>query len=257
MKYPDPSLPWPFALAAVNMIAEKEQGPKGGAALKAYLCPAKVWTIGWGRTEGVRQGMTCTEEQADAWLCDALTERAGAVEAVCTVAPNANQLAALVSLQYNIGHGALRTSTVLKRHNASDFDAAARAFALWNKAKVRGQLQVMPGLTSRRAAEAALYLRPEDDDPQPRMPQAVVPESSLAASPIVRIGAGAAGTGALTAVSNSSDQVGIVGGLLAQAKTIAVGTLGIPDGWFLPAMLVAAGGGVIYWRWKQRQSGWV
>ena len=35
-----------------------------GLKLKAYLCPAGIWTIGYGFTKGVRAGMTITEEQA-------------------------------------------------------------------------------------------------------------------------------------------------------------------------------------------------
>ncbi len=53
-----PDLGWPIPAEAVRLIVEKEQGPGGGVALKAYLCPAGVWTIGWGRTRGVKRGMT-------------------------------------------------------------------------------------------------------------------------------------------------------------------------------------------------------
>ena len=42
LQLPNPNLQWPVPLRVVNLIAEKEQGPKGGAALRAYLCPAGV-----------------------------------------------------------------------------------------------------------------------------------------------------------------------------------------------------------------------
>ena len=39
-----------------------------GCRLAAYLCPAGKWTIGYGHTAGVVQGMTITQVQADAFL---------------------------------------------------------------------------------------------------------------------------------------------------------------------------------------------
>ena len=36
-----------------------------GCKLTAYKCPAGIWTIGWGRTTGVKQGQTITQAQAD------------------------------------------------------------------------------------------------------------------------------------------------------------------------------------------------
>ena len=167
MMLPEPSLPWPIPLEAVRLIAESEQGPTGGCALKAYQCPAGVWTIGWGETDAVKRGDRCTKEQADRWLCEDLVDRTKAILAVCKVPPSDNELGAMVSLSYNIGLGwegsikpagaknGFRQSTVLKAHNLGDHPAAGRAFALWNKARVNGQLTELRGLTVRRAAEAA------------------------------------------------------------------------------------------------------
>lgn len=188
MRYPDATLPWPIPYAGVQLLAEYEQGPTGGCALAAYRCPAGVWTIGWGETDGVRPGDVCTPEQADRWLVEDLGERAAAVRGHCTREPSPHELAALVSLAYNIGLAGLRRSTAMRAHNAGQHEAAARAFGLWNKARVGGQLVELPGLTARRAREAALYLTP-DADAQPRMPQAVEAESSLARSPIAQAGA--------------------------------------------------------------------
>jgi GH24 family phage-related lysozyme (muramidase) len=66
-----------------------------------------------------------------------------------------NQFDALVALAYNIGPATLASSTLLARHKARDYAGARAQFARWNKANG----QVMPGLTKRRAAEAALYGR--------------------------------------------------------------------------------------------------
>lgn len=253
MRLPDPNLPWPIPLAAVAIIAERE-----GCRLRTYKCPAGVWTIGWGETDPAkaRPGATCTQEEADRWLLEDLQRRTAGVQAMLTVHAEPNQLGALVSLAYNIGLAALERSTVLKRHNAGDHEAAARAFALWNKARVKGQLQVLPGLTARRAAEAALYLTPEPDAPRERMPQAVEAESSISASPIAQGGAVTAGTGALAMLQELGGHAGPVGDSLAKVKAVVVGTMGVPPEWFAPAVLLAAGAAVLYWRWKQRSGGW-
>ena len=78
MLLPDSSLAWPIPMEAVALIAEIE-----GCRLRAYKCPAAVWTIGWGETDGVQPGDTCTQAQADQWLCDDLTDRAAAVRKLC------------------------------------------------------------------------------------------------------------------------------------------------------------------------------
>lgn len=255
MRYPDPNLPWPIPPRAVNLIAEREQGPRGGPALKAYLCPAGVWTIGLGRIEGVKPGMTCTAAEADRWLCDDLIARTARVQAMLTAYAAPNALGALVSLAYNIGDGGLKGSTVLRAHNAGDMQAASRAFALWNKARVNGVLTVLPGLTSRRAAEAALYLEPEPDDAPARMPQAVQTESSLASSPIAQGGAVTAGVGGLTLVQQAGEQAGTVGAALTSVKGVVVGALGLPE-WAFPMALIGVGAVVVWQRYKQRAGGW-
>ena len=253
MRLPDPNLPWPIPMAAVAIIAERE-----GCRLRTYKCPAAIWTIGWGETDAdkARPGATCTQAEADRWLLEDLQVRTMQVAALLKEHADPNQLGALVSLAYNIGVGALAKSTVLKRHNAGDPQGAARAFALWNKAKVDGKLTELAGLTARRAAEAALYLKPEADAPAERMPQAVAPESSIAASPIAQSGAVTAGAGAVALVQEAGTTLGPVGAALDQAKAVVVGTLGVPSEWFLPALLLAAGAAALYWRWKQRSGGW-
>lgn len=265
---PPRDLEWPIPMEAVLLIAEKEQGPppKRGVATVAYRCPAGRWTIGLGKTAGVFEGMTCTVRQGWEWLHEEIVERTAQVLGVCKIKPTPNQLGALVSLQYNIGQthlaggkiGArrMKMSTVLQRHNQGDFEAAGRAFTLWNKATVDGKLQVLNGLTSRRAAESALYLKPEDDAESQPMPQAVAAESSLASSPISRAGATTAGTGVLVLASEAKEHLGVVGTLVADGKSLIVDTLGIPTGMLLPIVLVVAGGAVLYWRFIQRQQGW-
>jgi lysozyme len=250
---PSPILPWPIAWEGVQLIARAER-----CVLQAYRCPAGVWTIGWGQTDGVKPGMVWTQEQADMDFCDGLATYTHQVLALVDGQATPDELAALVSLAWNIGMGALANSSVLRAHKAGDRQAAARAFALWNKARVNGVLQVLPGLTSRRAAEAALYLAAEQSTG--RMPQAVQAETSLAASPIARGGAAVAGLGALdlvaTATQEAGPQLGAVTMLAQQARTLVVDTLGLPVEWLLPALLLGIGGAIWHWRRQQRREGW-
>lgn len=258
LTYPDSTLPWPIPLTAVNLIADFEQGPRGGVALRTYLCSAGVPTIGWGETatDKATPGGRCTKEQADRWLLEDITQRTAQVRALLKRHADPYQLGAMVSLAYNIGVGAFAKSTVLKAFNRGDLAAAGRAFRLWNKAKVKGVLTELPGLTRRRAAEEALFLTPDPETTaQELMPQAVATESSMAASPIAQAGTLTAGAGVVSVLAEAGAQLGTVTPVLEQAKG-AVQVLGVPPEWILPALLLAAGGLIVWHRWKQRTGGW-
>lgn len=125
-------------------------GNEGPLYTTAYKpTPDDVWTIGYGHTRGVRQGDTCTVDQADQWLQN---DVAGAVITVChlvDVALTAGQFDALVSLVFNIGAGNFQSSTLLRKLNAKDYDGAADEFLKWNHQAGR----VLDGLTKRREAE--------------------------------------------------------------------------------------------------------
>lgn len=137
----------------------------------AYLCPARVPTIGWGTTEGVKLGMVWTEAEATAALLREIAKFETAVNTSVTVEINQNEFDAMVSLAYNIGVAGFKRSSVLKRLNKGDRTGAARAFHMWN----RGGGRVLKGLVSRRAREAALFLKPVERPEEPFMPQAVEP----------------------------------------------------------------------------------
>ena len=236
MTLPDKNLDWPIAYDAVLEIARSES-----CKLKAYRCPAGKPTIGFGRTRGVKMGDTCTQAQADAWFVEDLTEFTDGVQRVLKRDASENELGALVSFAYNIGLSGFSRSTVLKRHNEGDRQSAARAFALWNKSRINGVLQVVDGLTSRRAREAAMYLS-EDEQP---MPQAVEPESTLRQSPIAKAGA-------------ASVLTGLTAGLAAwteQGQQIAA-TLGVDPMVGFAIVVVWTGAVSLYQRIKQRKEGW-
>ena len=129
-----------------------------GLALTAYRDIAGVWTIGWGHTGGVYKGQVITQTEALQLLMGDLAGFEAFVAAhTDPAATSDNQFAAMVSLAYNIGTGGFLGSTVLRDHKAGDFQGAAAAFLLWDKAHVDGQLVVVRGLLNRRIAEAALY----------------------------------------------------------------------------------------------------
>lgn len=123
-----------------------------GCRLKAYKCPAGVWTIGYGSTgPHVGAGKVITQAEAEALLRQDLVRFERAVAQADSATQN--QFDAMVSLAFNIGIGAFQKSSVLRKHNAGDHAGAKASFALWNKAGGR----VLSGLVTRRAAEADLY----------------------------------------------------------------------------------------------------
>ena len=140
-----------------------------GCQLKAYRCPAGVWTIGWGTTEpvnGVRphEGMRITQSQADQLLVDHLKRYEDAVNRL-GVPLNQNQFDALVSFCYNLGTGIFKGSleNAIKNRNWSN---VAAQMLLYNKARVNGKLTVLKGLERRRQAESELLLKTcVKDDP--------------------------------------------------------------------------------------------
>src|SRR5688572_10393074 len=102
-----------------------------GLKLRAYRCPAGIWTIGYGHTgPEVRPGLRVTREEAETLLrADAGTFD----EAVRQIAGPATQGQhdALVSFAFNLGLGALMSSTLLKRHRSGDHAGAADQFRRW------------------------------------------------------------------------------------------------------------------------------
>ena len=153
----------------------------------AYLCPASVWTIGYGCTEGVKPGMVWTAEEAEAALRREIAKFEATVNRLVTVSINQNEFDAMVSLAYNIGSAGFARSSVLKRLNNGDRQGAAKAFEMWKS----GGGRVLPGLVSRRKREASLFLKPVEAPSEPIMPQAVA-EVKETSKPAVAVGTTAA-----------------------------------------------------------------
>lgn len=126
-----------------------------GLRLEAYLDPVGIWTIGYGTTSGVYPGMRISEAQAEAFLRRDLARFENAVIDLVRVSLNDDQFSALVSFTYNVGEGALSSSTLLRLLNRGDYRGAADQLLRWNKGEGGQELY---GLTRRRRAERALFL---------------------------------------------------------------------------------------------------
>lgn len=126
-----------------------------GCRLNAYDDGTGVWTIGYGHTKGVSPGMSMTQSEAEDCLRQDLEIFESYVENAVQSTLNDNQFSALVCFCFNVGPGGFGGSTLLKRLNAGDYEAAANQFPVWNKANESPML----GLTRRRLAERALFLR--------------------------------------------------------------------------------------------------
>lgn len=126
-----------------------------GCRLMPYICPAGVWTCGWGSTgPDVIPGKPWTKAYADKRLeADAGRFAISALKACPGLATaHDSHLSAFTDFAYNLGGGALMGSTLRRRYNAGDIPGTREQFGRW----VRGGGRVLPGLVLRRAAEAAL-----------------------------------------------------------------------------------------------------
>jgi lysozyme len=131
------------------------------------------WTIGYGHVRTARQGVTISEQDAEALLLYDLMEIQGAVNEATFTALTQNQFDALVAFAFNIGLENFRRSSALRRVNEGDLIQAACAIEMWRKADLGGERLVVDALVRRRAAEKALFLTPDKDAWTPA-PSAIV-----------------------------------------------------------------------------------
>lgn len=126
-----------------------------GLRLTAYKCSAGVWTIGYGHTKNVREGMHIPPEFATLLLVDDLETFEVGVSEVVEVFLHQYQFDALVSFAFNVGMTAFRQSTLLRRlNNREPAEKVAAEFLRWNKAGGK----VVEGLTRRRKRESEVFL---------------------------------------------------------------------------------------------------
>lgn len=136
-----------------------------GERLKAYLDSAGIWTIGVGHTnpvDGVKIGKNTviTREKSRELLREDLKRFEICVNRYVHKVLTQFEYDALVIFVFNIGCSGFTSSTVLTRLNKLEPpERVAEAVSWWNKATVKGQKVVIPGLNNRRKAEIDLYLR--------------------------------------------------------------------------------------------------
>ena len=123
-----------------------------GLRLKAYLCPAGVWTCGYGSTgPDVKQGTTWTQEQAEQRMMRDAEVYTVATKKLCP-GLDGDALGAIADFAYNLGTTRLAGSTLRRKINAGDVEGARSELMRW----VRGGGRILPGLVLRRKAEADL-----------------------------------------------------------------------------------------------------
>lgn len=135
-------------LAALYVLIKRFEGCR----LMPYICPAGVWTCGWGSTgKDVFPGEPWTQAYADQRMyADALKFAKGTL----TLCPGLTKqkLCAIADFSYNLGLGRLKTSTLRRKINVEDWESAKTELRKW----VNGGGKKLPGLVLRREAEVAL-----------------------------------------------------------------------------------------------------
>jgi lysozyme len=139
----------------LDFIAHEE-----GEVLHVYKDPVGVDTIGIGHAlrPGESYPSGITHQQALSLLASDCGVAEGAINADVKVALAQNAFDSLCSFTFNLGTGALASSTLLKLLNQGDFSGAAAEFPKWCKADG----VVNAGILARRQREQALFLTPDD-----------------------------------------------------------------------------------------------
>lgn len=263
--------------ALIEMVKHFESlhdGDRRTEELEPMLCPADVWTVGYGEVltdpktgrqfRGEADRAAALAEYRKRWpkglfraeaerrLVGALQARAAVVDRLVSVPLEPYQREALASFQYNTG--ALASSTLLKLLNAGDREGAARQFDAWNKATVGGRKKVLAGLVTRRAAEEAMFRGADWRSAlvPTAMPQAVAPPAPTMKPPAqsrtiraAQVGGGlAAAVGVIDAVAPAVDQVR---DLMAKVQTMTGELPASTAPWVMVGVLAIAVGYMV-WR---------
>jgi GH24 family phage-related lysozyme (muramidase) len=135
-------------LAALHVLIKRFEGCK----LMPYYCPAGVLTCGWGSTgPDVFPGRAWTQEYADSRMLMDAQKFARGTLALCP-SLTGQRLSAVADFSYNLGLGRLKSSTLRKKINASEWDSVPVELRKW----VNGGGRKLPGLVFRREAEIGL-----------------------------------------------------------------------------------------------------
>ena len=135
---------------AIDFIRNEE-----GCELRSYLCPAGKWTIGYGHTAGVTEGMEISQAHAEELLRADVIDCAERMASYIKAPVTKWQFIALVSLSFNVGDIRRKAPKLLHYLNAGQEDKTANEFL--DICRAGGK--VVPGLKRRREKEAKLFLR--------------------------------------------------------------------------------------------------
>lgn len=124
-----------------------------GCKLESYQCAAGVWTIGYGSTSGISEGMEISQQRAEALLLEDVAVFEEAVNKAVKVPLEQYEFDALVSWTFNLGPSNLNSSTMLKVLNENKKNEVPAQMRRWNKANG----ETLQGLIRRREAESLLF----------------------------------------------------------------------------------------------------
>lgn len=144
-----------YPVSIVKPITEKYEGLR----LNAYLCPAGVWTVGYGHTKGVHSGLRIDKATADQYLTSDLEDAKFDVCRLVKVPLTSGQFIALVDFVFNVGASQFASSTLLRKLNLGDHQGAGEQFNRW----IYGGGKVLPGLVARRASETSYWFDNKPD----------------------------------------------------------------------------------------------
>lgn len=228
----------------IDNILKKFEGCK----LTAYKCPAGIWTIGYGHTSAagapeVKEGMIITQDQAEHILKTDLVKYETPVAALVKIPLSQNQFDVLVDFAYNAGVGNLKSSTLLKKVNAGNFDAVPDELMKWTK----GGGKVLPGLVRRRQAEVSWWNAGTHEVPEQeaRVEPDVVPAKTMAQSKQGNAAIVTSGLGALGVAKEVASQA-------QEASDTADQLMGLLHNQNFLIMAVVVGLGVAIWYWRKQ-----
>jgi lysozyme len=125
-----------------------------GCSLTAYKCPAGVWTIGYGHTNGVKQGDKITPYQAEQFLKEDLVKYEEVANKTKHIGGSQGRFDAIVDFIYNCGAANWNSSTLKKYIECGKATwEIQEQFLRW----VNGGGKKLGGLVSRRIWEAARF----------------------------------------------------------------------------------------------------
>jgi lysozyme len=137
------------ALSGAYLVA-----PWEGKENKAYVDPVGILTICYGETKGVKKGDYKTDQQCLESLAHELVKHDKQMMKYIRVPLTDKEHAAYLSFTYNLGVGAFSKSTLLKKLNQKEFEAACKELDKW----VYAGGKKLNGLVKRRAAEREMCL---------------------------------------------------------------------------------------------------